>query len=370
MMFPRLTADQINMAIYYAIPATFVASKLNNFWIKGITIAGISGAFLTFQSSKPRTVGTMMVSVIAFLVPLKATQLLLSPSSASTPTPTQQLQSYSTERINKTLEHIRGTFIGSQILSFIDTTCEFAWLLVPFTPVEIPTFKNTTIKIIESLISFAIKTIIAPILHSKMLELATQNKENSTVVLSLLFSVSILTGTAAIDMFKAVTLTLSFGRWEVLDFNRYPFLSTSLGELWSKRYNLLISRFLHNTVFVPMRRFGYSPSNSSLATFSVSGLLHVFVAYHTFQKNLINTFLFFGLHGVWVTVEHFTAFRQRVPALLRTLVTALFFSATFPLYGGLFIDAMPEWLTNNPVPIAEWSRPIVDYLLPKIVNRS
>ena len=363
----RLTADKFNVALCCAIPVTFIACKSNNIWIRSLTAAGISGVFLSFQSSQPRTVGTMMASVLAFLVPLKATQLLLFPSPG--PTPTQQLQRYSAQRISATIETIRGYAVGRDFLSFVDTVCEFAWLAAPLTPVEKPTMKNTLFKISESLISFGVKTVLAPIIYRKMLELSTKDKDKSTAVLSLLFAMSIVSGTAGLDLMKAVVLASTLGRWEVLDFNRYPFLSTSVGELWSRRYNLLISRFLHDTVFLPMRRLKFSPSTSAMAAFSASGILHVFVAYHTFQTGLLGAFVFFNLQGAWVSLEYLTGYRRKVPSPLRALVTAGFFAATFPLYGGLFISAMPEWLHNNPVPIAGWSRPVVEYLLPTVLSQ-
>ncbi|XP_043706889.1 probable long-chain-alcohol O-fatty-acyltransferase 5 [Telopea speciosissima] len=92
-----------------------------------------------------------------------------------------------------------------------------------------------------------------------------------------------------------------------------PYLSISLQDFWSRRWNLMVSKILHPTVYEPTRRlavqlFGIESEMSRLVailnTFFVSGLMHMLVwvyvgCWHPTWK----TMFFFALNGVCLAAE-------------------------------------------------------------------
>uniref|UniRef100_A0A0D9VFU1 Wax synthase domain-containing protein n=1 Tax=Leersia perrieri TaxID=77586 RepID=A0A0D9VFU1_9ORYZ len=83
-----------------------------------------------------------------------------------------------------------------------------------------------------------------------------------------------------------------------------PYLSSSLGDFWGRRWNLAASASLRAAVYEPMRaRFG-SPAAGMAAAFLVSGLMHeVVVLYLTSRPPTGRVTAFFALHGACVCAE-------------------------------------------------------------------
>lgn len=90
-----------------------------------------------------------------------------------------------------------------------------------------------------------------------------------------------------------------------------PLLSTTLQDFWGKRWNLMSSDVLRDTVYNPSHRLStrligprWASLPAVLATFTMSGLLHELVNYH-----LLRCFptweatCFFIIHGICVDIE-------------------------------------------------------------------
>ncbi|KAF5183800.1 Acyl-coa--sterol o-acyltransferase [Thalictrum thalictroides] len=90
-----------------------------------------------------------------------------------------------------------------------------------------------------------------------------------------------------------------------------PHLSTSLGNFWSKRWNLMMSKSLKSVIHEPTRslftpvlgrRWAIHPA--ILATYVVSGLMHELI--HFYVGRIWPTWevmWFFIIHGLCVTIE-------------------------------------------------------------------
>nr|XP_004305991.2 PREDICTED: probable long-chain-alcohol O-fatty-acyltransferase 5 [Fragaria vesca subsp. vesca] len=90
-----------------------------------------------------------------------------------------------------------------------------------------------------------------------------------------------------------------------------PYLSTSLQDFWGRRWNLMITNILRNTVYKPVRSAveaslgrEWAPPPAVLAAFLVSGLMHELIYYYmTRVTPTWEVTLFFVLHGVCLVVE-------------------------------------------------------------------
>ncbi|XP_045833597.1 probable long-chain-alcohol O-fatty-acyltransferase 1 [Trifolium pratense] len=91
-----------------------------------------------------------------------------------------------------------------------------------------------------------------------------------------------------------------------------PYLSTSLGDFWGKRWNLMVTYILRHTIYIPMRILmsktilgpQWAPLFGIIATFLVSGLMHELLFYHVTRVTPTwEVTCFFVLHGVCVVVE-------------------------------------------------------------------
>ncbi|XP_021758700.1 long-chain-alcohol O-fatty-acyltransferase-like [Chenopodium quinoa] len=93
-----------------------------------------------------------------------------------------------------------------------------------------------------------------------------------------------------------------------------PYLSTSLQDFWSRRWNLMVTDVLRHTIYVPMRVF-LSKNNvrqqkvlipSVMTVFLVSGLIHELIFYYlTFVSPTWEVTCFFGLNGILVILESY-----------------------------------------------------------------
>ncbi|MEO6952229.1 MAG: membrane bound O-acyl transferase family-domain-containing protein [Polyangia bacterium] len=66
--------------------------------------------------------------------------------------------------------------------------------------------------------------------------------------------------------------------WALPSLHDRPIESRSLGELWGKRWNLTVTRWLHGATFVPVAR-RHGATLGLFAAFSVSALFHAYISY-------------------------------------------------------------------------------------------
>ena len=163
----------------------------------------------------------------------------------------------------------------------------------------------------------------------------------------------------------------SMGTYEVVSFNNWFLASSSLHEFWSRRYNRLISRFFHHTLYEPLRKdHGVSPPAAAMAVFTASGALHAYVAHLVFGRGELSSMAFFMLHGAAVCAERWAdknipAFADR-PAWLGRILTLAVFASTFSLYPGLFVSEWPGWFVRNPITAPPPLATLGDHLLPHV----
>ncbi|KAL0363158.1 UNVERIFIED_CONTAM: Acyl-CoA--sterol O-acyltransferase 1 [Sesamum calycinum] len=112
-----------------------------------------------------------------------------------------------------------------------------------------------------------------------------------------------------------------------------PYLSTSLQDFWGRRWNLMVTRILRPTVYLPV--FDWSSSilgrewaalPAVMATFIISGLMHEFIFYHLGRvKPTWEITWFFVLHGaclvVEIVVKKAVNGRWRLPRLIGTTLS-------------------------------------------------
>ncbi|CAK9309582.1 unnamed protein product [Citrullus colocynthis] len=84
-----------------------------------------------------------------------------------------------------------------------------------------------------------------------------------------------------------------------------PYLTTSLQNLWGRRWNLLVSETLHDTIYKPIRyKLGVPRWATVVSVFVVSGLMHELLYYYIVRA--IPTWeatWFFVIHGVCLALE-------------------------------------------------------------------
>nr|GEX33923.1 acyl-CoA--sterol O-acyltransferase 1-like [Tanacetum cinerariifolium] len=90
-----------------------------------------------------------------------------------------------------------------------------------------------------------------------------------------------------------------------------PYLATSLQDFWGKRWNLMVTGILHQTVYLPVRSFfnrflsrQLAALPAVMASFIVSGLMHELIFYYMGRlKPTWEVTWFFVIHGVLVCLE-------------------------------------------------------------------
>lgn len=90
-----------------------------------------------------------------------------------------------------------------------------------------------------------------------------------------------------------------------------PYLATSLQDFWGRRWNLMVTKILHPTVYGPVRSAAarvlgrrWAAIPAVWATFLVSGLMHELVVYNFGRVRPSGEMMgFFVLHGFSLSVE-------------------------------------------------------------------
>ncbi|XP_027338227.1 acyl-CoA--sterol O-acyltransferase 1-like [Abrus precatorius] len=133
-------------------------------------------------------------------------------------------------------------------------------------------------------------------------------------------------------------------------FNK-PYLASSLQDFWGRRWNMMVNRILHPTVYDPTVDFAqrfigrkWAPLPAVLSTFAVSGLMHEVVFYYLKREKRTweawepswDATCFFLIHGVCVAIEialkKALKGKQQLPKALSRPLTV-----TFIFYTGLWL---------------------------------
>ncbi|KHN40830.1 acyl-CoA--sterol O-acyltransferase 1-like [Glycine soja] len=124
-----------------------------------------------------------------------------------------------------------------------------------------------------------------------------------------------------------------------------PYLCTSLQDFWGRRWNIMVNRVLHPTVYDPVKNLSarvlgrkWAPLPAILASFAVSGMMHELVFYYIKREKRTwevwepswDATCFFLIHGVCVAMEvgikkSLRGKKQwQVPRVLSWMLTLLF----------------------------------------------
>ncbi|OMO83624.1 putative long-chain-alcohol O-fatty-acyltransferase 5 protein [Corchorus capsularis] len=128
-----------------------------------------------------------------------------------------------------------------------------------------------------------------------------------------------------------------------------PYLATSLQDFWGRRWNLVVTNILRQTIYKPVRSFSdsvlgpkWAPLPAVMAAFVVSGLMHELLFYYVTRVSPSwEVTWYFVLHGVCVVVEF--GLKRVFSGKLQ-----LHWAVSAPLTVG-FVVATAMWLFFPPV---------------------
>lgn len=146
-------------------------------------------------------------------------------------------------------------------------------------------------------------------------------------------AVGLVTFYVAVEAIIAV-IQLAYAAFglEVGPLHRDPILSRTLGEFWSRRWNLTVARWLDRHAFRPLARRGMA-TTGRLAAFAASAAAHAYFALVPLGPEMAASIgAFFLAHGVLVVAEHRLAV-PRWPTVLQRGWTLTAFVLTGPLIG-------------------------------------
>lgn len=129
-------------------------------------------------------------------------------------------------------------------------------------------------------------------------------------LLLFLYAIYMYTGLELVLAFVAAAARIFLG----VDFEPQfdePYLATSLQDFWGRRWNIMVSRILHPTVYEPVRNIAsrwigreWAQLPAVLASFFMSAVMHEFVFYYIGRtKPTWDLTCFFLLHGVCLSIE-------------------------------------------------------------------
>ncbi|KAL1560035.1 acyl-CoA--sterol O-acyltransferase 1-like [Salvia divinorum] len=119
-----------------------------------------------------------------------------------------------------------------------------------------------------------------------------------------------------------------------------PYLSTSLQDFWGRRWNLMVTRILRPTVYLPVLGWSagvvgrkWAPLPAVMSVFAVSGFMHELIFYYLGRvKPTWEITLFFLLHGsclaTEIGVKKAVNGRWRLPTPVGKMLTVAFVLVT------------------------------------------
>lgn len=303
----------------------FVIRK-SNYFIRIASIITIWSILLPIPIllDYPRaTMETLMGAVLCFIIPLKLTEIMiLLPNK---------------ERKEQTI---------------VQFAVEFLYFMFMLKKVKSTEQKNPISVLIQNFIIYTlvalIKMVILVLVYDYLSQCIgigefgneTQNKmdENYNILVyyNIFFLITVPCGVWTFDFFEGIIPLITLDHFRYSPFNNWLLFSTSITELWGKRYNLLIHGLLKTSVFLPMKRLLHcSNSAAALSSFVMSGILHVYVVYITFGPGYeLYTLLFFLIHGIICCFEAKIkkASGMWIPIPFSIFYTLLIVSITTPIY--------------------------------------
>jgi membrane bound O-acyltransferase family protein len=162
------------------------------------------------------------------------------------------------------------------------------------------------------------------LLHPRMSNDLTRELLRLAAGVALLYAVAAIIAAAVALLFMTAGYSLS-------PVHRHPLAARSVEEFWARRWNILVSAWLHAFIFLPLaRRRRYSLG--IMLAFLVSGAFHgwpIFFALGTWAA--FTTALFFVIHGMVVLAEN--RFRiQTWPVPVARAWTVIIILGTSPLF--------------------------------------
>ena len=323
--------------------------------IRWMTSATISGFLLSLPLRYEKLqMGTMIGCVVCFVGALKTTQKLL----------------FKDLREEKPKEEKKKERKNGVVREYISLIGEMFYPMLPLSSIpeeERRPMSELILTAFAETIFAGGKYLLHPFLHLLMLKLTSSAPYDELPLtlrsaVAIAWCINIITGTWMTDLMSAWVPVLTFGHWRIQAFHSYPALSSNVGDFWGKRYNLVISSFLRSAVYVPLRSRQVTPSLSASAAFFASGVLHSYVAHFTFGTGATSSLFFFLAHALALSLER--SLPQSQPHSLfsrvlthpiggRCVLWATMWS-TFSLYPGLFMRAMPQFLTGvNALPASQ-----------------
>ena len=163
---------------------------------------------------------------------------------------------------------------------------------------RIPASQRALLSLGAAVLLHLITTILAVLVLLK-----TRNPTNTPfAVLRLLAGAALLYAVAGF-IFNIVNLILAAAGYRLPDMHRTPIAARSVGEFWSRRWNIIVSAWLRQFIFYPALR-QCRPGLALILCFAVSGLLHswpILVALDSTAA--LSTLIFFILQGIIVLAE-------------------------------------------------------------------
>jgi hypothetical protein len=136
--------------------------------------------------------------------------------------------------------------------------------------------------------------------------------------------------------------------WYIPPMFHYPFLSQSPRDFWSKRWNMMVHKFVHKHFFVPMKKAGLPTVASVICIGLFTSVLHEYIV--LFSAMSFERFgqmsLFFFIHviaSVLQVILFKSGFWKLVPggfhATVNVVLHSLWFTLTAPLFLRCFFNS-------------------------------
>lgn len=169
----------------------------------------------------------------------------------------------------------------------------------------------------------------------------------------MMFYTYVLAYTFLSDFQCGIVRIVTRDKYMLKSLTNFPLLSRSLREFWGRRYNQLIGTILRESVFQPVLQYVSYPSIAALIAFFVSGIMHIHLAYITFEdlRDTFSTMTFFLLNGLACTIEANLPFR--LPEVVSWSFTMIFLFLTTPLQNGSFTKLGPSYYAANKPPLID-----------------
>lgn len=211
-------------------------------------------------------------------------------------------------------------------------------------------YRDNTIMLVKAVVQFFILRILLYVTSDAWLSLPVSSISLWTWPFRYLWLAFILY--VIISIVTNIVFSISGLIWGApmnSTFPAFPFLSCSIREFWSYRWNVFIKQILQRTSFVVIPNcLGMSQTMSKpargLISFIVSGILHELLFTMCTDKWSGKSMIFFPLHGLFVTIEILWNRMNKTTETSRTFLAWLRTIGIFVITLPLFFD---PWLESG-----------------------